>query len=177
MRSDSILEELVTNCNQAGHEAGVLIGSQLALGQHSLLVFSPKRVMNIDYIDQNNVSIRSDMKLSIFFQRSDGKAGDKVCDLSSSIEFTLESQDGKEGVIYKDGKLLLTVPKRLKDYNIGDKNLFDAIKECFQKFCKRLEFFKIKIEHGLDKPPKVNSHLENMKPPIHNNEHGNTPGN
>ncbi|UVW83819.1 hypothetical protein [Wolbachia endosymbiont of Aedes albopictus] len=175
--SDSILEELVTNCNQAGYEAGVFIESQLALGQHSFLVLSPKRVMNIDYIDQNNVSIRSDMKLPIFFQRSDGKAGDKVCDLSSSIEFTLESQDGKEGVIYKDGKLSLTVPKRLKDYNIGDKNLFDVIKECFQKFCERLGFFKIKIEHGLDKPPKVNSHLENMEPPIHSNEHGNTPGN
>ncbi|TVS84708.1 hypothetical protein COM43_004685, partial [Wolbachia pipientis] len=61
--SDSILEELVTNCNQAGYEAGVFIESQLALGQHSFLVLSPKRVMNIDYIDQNNVSIRSDMKL------------------------------------------------------------------------------------------------------------------
>ncbi|MFP3033167.1 MAG: hypothetical protein ACEY3M_19360 [Wolbachia sp.] len=68
--SDSILEELVTNCNQAGHEAGVLIESQLALDQHSFLVLSPKRVMNIDYIDQNNVSIRSDMKLPIFSRSS-----------------------------------------------------------------------------------------------------------
>ncbi|WP_353273741.1 hypothetical protein [Wolbachia endosymbiont (group A) of Ennomos erosarius] len=155
--SDSILEELVTNCNQAGHEAGVLIESQLALDQHSFLVLSPKRVMNIDYIDQNNVSIRSDMKLPIFSRSSGSTLDDKVCDLSSSLEFTLHSQDGKDGATYKDGKLSLTVPKRLKDYNIGDKNLFDVIKECFQKLCEKFGFFKIKIGHDLDKQLKVNS--------------------
>ncbi|WP_353288824.1 hypothetical protein [Wolbachia endosymbiont (group A) of Pogonocherus hispidulus] len=176
--SDSILEELVTNCNQAGHEAGVLIESQLALGQHSFLVFSPKRVMNIDYIDQNNVSIRSDMKLPIFFQRNDGKAGDKVCDLSSSIEFTIESQNDKDDVTYKDGKLSLTAPRELKNYKIDGKNLFDIIKEYFQKFCEKLGFkFEAEIEHSLGNPLEVNSHLENMEPPIHSNEHGNTPGN
>ncbi|WP_338062926.1 hypothetical protein [Wolbachia endosymbiont of Drosophila tsacasi] len=42
--SDSILEELVTNCNQAGYEAGVFIESQLALGQHSFLVLSSKKL-------------------------------------------------------------------------------------------------------------------------------------
>ncbi|MFP3033373.1 MAG: hypothetical protein ACEY3M_20490 [Wolbachia sp.] len=82
---------------------------------------------------------------------------DKVCDLSSSLEFTLHSQDGKDGATYKDGKLSLTVPKRLKDYNIGDKNLFDVIKECFQKLCEKFGFFKIKIGHDLDKQLKVNS--------------------
>ncbi|GFR08666.1 uncharacterized protein TNCT_412571 [Trichonephila clavata] len=115
------------------------------------------------------------MKLPIFFQRSDGKAGDKVCDLSSSIEFTIESQNDKDDVIYKDGKLSLTAPKRLKDYNMGDKNLFDIIKECFQKLCEKFGFFKIKIGHELDKQPKVNSHLESVEPPAHSNEHGNTP--
>lgn len=176
--SDSILEELVTNCNQAGHEAGVLIESQLALGQHSFLVFSPKRVMNIDYIDQNNVSIRSDMKLPIFFQRSDGKAGDKVCDLSSSIEFTIESQNDKDDVTYKDGKLSLTVPRELKNYKIDGKNLFDIIKEYFQKFCEKFGFkFEVGIEHDLGDPMEVNSHLEGVQPPVHSNEHENTPEN
>ncbi len=31
--SDAILEELVTNCNQAGYEAAPFIQTQLALGQ------------------------------------------------------------------------------------------------------------------------------------------------
>lgn len=30
------------------------------------------------------------------------------------MEFTLESQNGKEGLIYRDGKLLLDVPEELK---------------------------------------------------------------
>ncbi|MGL9779278.1 MAG: hypothetical protein ACR5K5_03365 [Wolbachia sp.] len=104
-------------------------------------------------------------------------SAEKICDLSFSLEFTLESQDEKNGVTYTNGNLSLTVPKRLKDYNIGDKSLFDIIKECFQKLCEKFGFFKIKIGHELDKQLKVNSHLENMEPPIHSNEHGNTPGN
>ncbi|MFJ5388538.1 hypothetical protein [Wolbachia endosymbiont of Drosophila bicornuta] len=75
-------------------------------------------------------------------------------------------------VTYTNGNLSLTVPERLKDYNIGDKSLFDIIKEYFQKLCERLGFFKIKIEHGLGDPLEVSDHLENMEPPIRSNEHG-----
>ncbi|AGJ98590.1 hypothetical protein wNo_01510 [Wolbachia endosymbiont of Drosophila simulans wNo] len=136
--SDSILEELVTNCNH-----------------------------------QNNVSIRSDMKLPIFFHESNGQFGDKLCDLSSSLEFTLESQDGKGSVVYKDGKFSLTVPLKLRDYKTDSRNLFDIIKEYFYKFCEKLGF-KLKIEHDLGDSIEVNSHLESVQPPIHSNEHENT---
>ncbi|WP_264338122.1 hypothetical protein [Wolbachia endosymbiont (group A) of Cheilosia soror] len=169
--SDSILEELVINCNQAGYEAGVHIEFQGALSQHLFIIESPEKVISIDCVSQNNVSVKSDMTLPIFFQRSDGTFGDKVCDLSSSLEFTLKSQDDKN-VTYTNGNLSLTVPERLKDYNIGDKSLFDIIKEYFQKLCERLGFFKIKIEHGLGDPLEVSDHLENMEPPIRSNEHG-----
>lgn len=40
--SDAILEELVTNCNQAGYEAAPFIQTQLALGQ-SFIVENPKK--------------------------------------------------------------------------------------------------------------------------------------
>lgn len=171
--SDHILEELVINCNQAGYEAGVYIEFQGALSQHSFIIKSHEKVISIDCVSQNNVSVKSDMTLPILFQRSDGKLGDKVCDLSSSIEFTIESQNDKGNVTYKNGKLSLTVPRELKNYKIDGKNLFDIIKEYFQKFCEKLGFkFEVEIEQGLGNPLEVSDHLENMKPPIRSNKHG-----
>ncbi|WP_375316615.1 hypothetical protein [Wolbachia endosymbiont (group A) of Colletes cunicularius] len=149
--SDAILEELVTNCNQAGYEAAPFIQTQLALGQ-SFIVENPKKVINIDCANQNNVRIRSDMRLPILSVKNQVMHGDKICDLSNSLEFTLESQDGKDFVTYRDGKLSLTIPKELKNYKDNGKSLFDIIKEYFQKFCAKLGFkpeTKIQIEHGL----------------------------
>ncbi|WCR57784.1 hypothetical protein [Wolbachia endosymbiont of Ctenocephalides felis wCfeJ] len=156
--SDSILEELITNCNQAGYEAGVHMEFQGALCQHSFIIENPEKVISIDRISQNSVSVRSDMVLPIFFQKSDGKFGDKVCDLSSSLEFTLASQDGKDGVTYEDGKLSITVPRNLRDYKIDGRSLFDIIKEYFYKLCEKLGFkFEVEIAHDLGDPLEVNS--------------------
>lgn len=149
--SNAILEELVTNCNQAGYEAAPFIQTHPALGQ-SFIVENPKKVINIDCANQNNVRIRSDMRLPILSVKNQVMHGDKICDLSNSIEFTLESQDGKDFVTYKDGKLSLTIPKELKNYKDNGKSLFDIIKEYFQKFCAKLGFkpeTKIQIEHSL----------------------------
>ncbi|WP_264704096.1 hypothetical protein [Wolbachia endosymbiont (group A) of Volucella inflata] len=148
--SNAILEELVTNCNQAGYEAAPFIQTQLALGQ-SFIVENPKKVINIDCANQNNVRIRSDMRLPILSVKNQVMHGDKICDLSNSLEFTLESQDGEDLVKYGDGKLSLTIPKELKNYKDNGKNLFDIIKKYFQKFCAKLGFkpeTKIQIEHG-----------------------------
>ncbi|WP_434732239.1 hypothetical protein [Wolbachia endosymbiont of Zygogramma bicolorata] len=149
--SNAILEELVTNCNQAGYEAAPFIQTQLALGQ-SFIVENTKKVINIDCANQNNVRIRSDMRLPILSVKNQVMHGDKICDLSNSLEFTLESQDGKDFVTYRDGKLSLTIPKELKNYKDNGKSLFDIIKEYFQKFCAKLGFkpeTKIQIEHSL----------------------------
>ncbi|WP_264730620.1 hypothetical protein [Wolbachia endosymbiont (group B) of Episyrphus balteatus] len=171
--SDSILGELVTNCNQAGYEAVIHAGFQDELFQHSFMMANPTKVISIDCISPNNVSVKSDMTLPILFQKSDGKCGDKVCDLSSSLEFTLESQDGKDDVIYKNGKLSLTVPRKLRDYKTDGISLFDIIKEYFYKFCEKLGFkFEVEIEHDLGDPM---SYLEEVALPIHSNEHENTP--
>ncbi len=91
----------------------------------------------------------------------------------SSLEFALESQDGKDDVIYKDGKLSLTVPRKLRDYKTDGISLFDIIKEYFYKFCEKLGFkFEVEIEHDLGDPM---SYLEEVALPIHSNEHENTP--
>ncbi|QMV46272.1 hypothetical protein HC358_04415 [Wolbachia pipientis] len=173
--SDSILEELITNCNQAAY-VGALYGKGapiLHLAETYGLLFRSNHVTHINCSDPSHAAIRIEEKIAV---RTFAELEEELCKLDSLLEFTLKSQ-GDKNVTYEDGKLSLTVPKRLKDYNIGDKSLFDIIKECFQKLCEKFGFFKIKIEHDLDKPPKVNSHLENMEPPIHSNEHGNTPGN
>ncbi|MDM8335466.1 hypothetical protein [Wolbachia pipientis] len=174
--SDFILEELITNCNQAGYEAASLVQVQLALG-HLFVVASSKRVMNISYIgkNQNNVSIRSDMKLPIFLQNSEGELGDEVCDLSSSLEFTLESQNEKDGVTYTNGTLSLVVPRKLRDYKMDGRSLFDLIKEYFYKFCEKLGFkLETKIEHSFGEL-RADSYLKGVQLPLYCNEHGNTP--
>lgn len=154
--SDAILEELVTNCNQAGYEAAPFIQTQLGLGQ-SFIVESPQKVINIDCSSQNNVRIRSDMKLPIFSIKDDMHGG-KICDLLSSLKFTIESYDGEGFVTYGGGKLLLTVPEELKNYKIGDKSVFEIIKEYFETFCAKLGFkfeTEIQIEHDLGQSLKV----------------------
>ncbi|WP_225538546.1 hypothetical protein [Wolbachia endosymbiont of Mansonella perstans] len=84
--------------------------------------------MNIDDTDYNNVKVKSDMKIpATKFNNS----GEKICDLSTSLELTLEPQDGKDGITHKNGKLSLTVPKELKNYKEGGRNLFDVIEEYF----------------------------------------------
>ncbi|GFR02842.1 uncharacterized protein TNCT_629851 [Trichonephila clavata] len=100
--SDAILEELVTNCNQAGYEAAPFIQTQLALGQ-SFIVENPKKVINIDCANQNNVRIRSDMRLPILSVKNQVMHGDKICNLSSSLEFTIESHNGEDFVTYRNG--------------------------------------------------------------------------
>ncbi|WP_410530449.1 hypothetical protein [Wolbachia endosymbiont (group A) of Lasioglossum fulvicorne] len=155
--SDAILEELVTNCNQAGYEAAPFIQTQLALGQ-SFIVENPKKVINIDCANQNNVRIRSNMRLPILSVKNQVMHGDKICNLPSSLEFTIESHNGEDFVTYGDGKLSLTIPEELKNYKDNGKSLFDIIKEYFQKFCAELGFkheTKIQIEHDLGTQIKV----------------------
>ncbi|OCA05779.1 hypothetical protein wTpre_98 [Wolbachia endosymbiont of Trichogramma pretiosum] len=91
--------------------------------------------------------------------------------MNSSLEFALKSQDGKDDVIYKNGKLSLTVPRKLRDYKIDGRISFDTIKEYFYKFCEKLRF-KFEVEHDLGDPM---SYLEEVALPIYRNEHENTP--
>ncbi|WP_265035720.1 hypothetical protein [Wolbachia endosymbiont (group A) of Apoderus coryli] len=168
--SDPILEELVINCNQAGY-VGALYDEDKPLFHvmktHEL-VFSSSHTTHINCSDPSHATIRIEEKIAVCTL---AKPEEELCKLDSSLEFTLKSQDDKN-VTYENGRLSLTIPDRLKNYSVDDKSLFGIIKECFQKFCERLGFFKIKIEHDLGNPLEVSDHLENMEPPIHSNEHG-----
>lgn len=158
--SDAILEELVTNCNQAGYGAGIFNESHAALSSCSLTPHSPKKALNIYCTDHNRIKVKSDMAMPI---TTFDNPEEKICDLSSSLEFTLESHNGEDFVTYGDGKLSLTIPEELKNYKDNGKSLFDIIKEYFQKLCAELGFkheTKIQIEHDLGTQIKVSNHLD-----------------
>ncbi|WP_264711326.1 MULTISPECIES: hypothetical protein [unclassified Wolbachia] len=173
--NDHILEELATNCNQAGYEHIYGPFMMELYEKHKLFMnvnSGVERKVYIDCKNPNSVKVeckipKAPVKLLDFSEK-------KICDISFSMEFTLESQNGKEGLIYRDGKLLLDVPEELKNYQDGDKSLFDIIREYFEKFCKILGFtFATKIEHNLGNELKVDSHgyLENVEPPVRSNNH------
>ncbi|KLT21965.1 hypothetical protein wVul_1710 [Wolbachia endosymbiont of Armadillidium vulgare str. wVulC] len=158
--SDAILEELVTNCNQAGYGAGIFNESHAALSSCNLTPHSPKKALNIYCTDHNCIKVKSDMAMPI---TTFDNPEEKICDLSSSLEFTLESRDGKDVITYKEGKLSLTIPEELKNYKDNGKSLFDIIKEYFETFCAKLGFkheTKIQIEHDLGTQIKVSNYLD-----------------
>lgn len=171
--SNSILEELITHCNQAGY-VGPLMGNDGSLTtislKHGLSFRSIDYIIHINCDNNNHAAITVKEPISACVTE---KPEEELCKLGSSLEFTLESQDGKDDVIYKDGKLSLTVPRKLRDYKIDGRSLFDIIKEYFYKFCEKLGFkFEVEIEHNLGDPM---SYLEEVAHPIHSNEHENTP--
>ena len=157
--SDAILEELVTNCNQAGY-LGALYGEDkpfFRLMEVHGLAPESKNTTYINCSDMHHVSIIIKEKISI----RPPVNSEQAIHMDNSLEFTLESQDGKDDVVYKNGNLTLTSTKELKNYKVGDKNLLDIIKELFQKLCEKLGFSsEIKIERSLEEP---NSSLNNMK--------------
>lgn len=176
--SDPLLEELVTNCNQLGYDGNLSFHVDTpALASHNLVTGVLKKTININCTESSYTKIESKMSISVLdpnktkeYENSKDAA---IATIQSSIKFTLQSQDGKDDVIYKDGKLSLTVPLKLRDYKTDGRNLFDIIKEYFYKFCEKLGFkFEVEIEHDLGDPM---SYLEEAALLIHSNEHGNTP--
>lgn len=161
--TDAILEELVTNCNQAGYRfATSMPVLETSFSEHGLKGVYQNEVINIDCTDQNLVKAELDMTIPVVELDN---PENEVCKLHSLLKFTLKSKDGKN-VTYEDGNLSLTVPKILKNYNIDDKNLLKVIKKYLQKFCEKLGFkFKeeIQIKHNfsqpLDNQPSEKGHL------------------
>ncbi|WP_224721435.1 hypothetical protein [Candidatus Wolbachia massiliensis] len=146
--SDHILEELITNCNQAGYEGAFFTKASPELVKYNLTLQNPLKVINIHCTDINHISVKSDMVIPVV--KLDNPE-EKLGELFNSLEFTLESQDGKDGVTYKEGKLSLAVPRKLRDYKIDGKSLFDIVKEYFYKFCEKLGFkFETEIEHNFE---------------------------
>ncbi|MGL9717312.1 MAG: hypothetical protein ACR5K9_01170 [Wolbachia sp.] len=154
--SDSILEELVTNCNQAAY-LGALYGEDKPLfyvADAYNLVFSSSNVTHIDCRSPNHATVRVEGKISTRAVANP----EKETYMDSSLEFALKSQDNKDGVTYKDGKLSLTVPRELDAINqeeqlqsndIAKKSLFDSIIESFLILIEKFVGTKFKDKQGI----------------------------
>lgn len=167
--NNSIIEELITNYNQAGYSSCLCYQQQSALNPFDLLILGNEREQTIG-MDCDKPDC---LKFS-FSQRTKCVFDNGLiikCNLSCSAEFKLKCKDGN--VTYEDGKVLLTIPKELKDYKAGDDSLLDKLTdiinklvEYFKKLCEKLGFkfdtrieydseHNINIEHNLGKPLKV----------------------
>lgn len=161
--SNSILEELVTNCNQSGY-VGSLLGDEskpltkLSF-EHGLSFRSIDYIVNINCSHTSHATIEIEEPISVCVIENPHEE----MHMHSSLKFTLESQGSKDSVTYNNGKLSLTVPEKLKNYQEGNRSLFDIIREYFQKFCEILGFKReTKIEHDLENQLKVDSCLKNV---------------
>lgn len=165
--NDAILEELITNCNQASYVGGTLYSTGGPLinivQKHKLSAIHKDKIISLDCTNENSLEVKYSDKITLSNLCENGSPRE-ICELSSSLEFTLDSQNNKD-VTCRDGKLSFTAPKELENYKVGDKNLFDIIKEYFQSFCEKLGFkFEAKIEHHFGEPSQ-NGHLDNMEQP------------
>ncbi|OEY86842.1 hypothetical protein BIY23_04660 [Wolbachia pipientis] len=121
---------------------------------HSTVHIDCNNHANITVTCNENVTIRNKREVEI-----------EICQLNGSIKFTLESKDDKN-IAYTDGKLSFAIPKELKNYKVGGKNLFDIIREYFQKLCEKLGFnFEEKIEYHFDALSAA-GYLESVEPLI-----------
>ncbi|RDD35468.1 hypothetical protein Wcon_00373 [Wolbachia endosymbiont of Cylisticus convexus] len=167
--NNSIIEELITNYNQAGYSSYLSYQRQSALNPFGLLILDNENERRI-VVDCN----KPDCLECSFSYRTKYVYDDHLiikCNLSCSAEFQLQFKDGN--VTYEDGKVLLTIPKELEDYKAGDDSLLDKLTdiinklvEYFKKLCEKLGFkfdtkveynseCNIKIEHNLGKPLKA----------------------
>ncbi|WP_353284821.1 hypothetical protein [Wolbachia endosymbiont (group A) of Lasioglossum fulvicorne] len=181
--SDHILEELVINCNQAGYESIYSPFIVELLGKHELLmgVNSNDRKVLID-CKKDSDSVRVECRTLTIPVKVLGGKNRATCDMSFSLEFTIESQNDKDDVTYKDGKLSLTIPEELKNFPVVNemqqgKSLFDIIKEIFFQLIEKVfghtndievieEDGTITMISSFGKPLKVKSALKEVKPPM-----------
>ncbi|MGL9688808.1 MAG: hypothetical protein ACR5K6_03540 [Wolbachia sp.] len=121
--------------------------------------------IHINCTNRNCVSTRFNSKMSItdtkLLTNSRNSKEAAICQLNSSLEFTLESQDGKDSVTYKEGKLSFTVPQELENYHTNNKeeqlqsddtvkkSLLDVIIEPFLILIEKFVGTKLKNKQGI----------------------------
>lgn len=177
--NDSIIEELITNYHQGGYTGFLKLHYSEALVPFDLTVSCSERIsIHMECNDPNHLRCFSGTE-SVgvsYFTGEYKRPFNKICDLSSSVEFNLKCKG--ENVTYEDGKVLLTIPKELKDYKAGNDSLLDKLTdiinnlvEYFKKLCEKLGFkfdtrieydseHNIKMEHSLGKSLKVIDKLD-----------------
>ncbi|WP_265015284.1 hypothetical protein [Wolbachia endosymbiont (group B) of Camptogramma bilineatum] len=153
--SDSIMEELITNYHQEGYNHFLFLHILKALSPFGLLVLDSSITItySMDCRDSNCLKFNFSMDC-IKVCSSDLVNDIKTPNFHSSIKFKLKSKG--RSITYEDGKVLITIPKELKNHKASGRNFFDIATERFQEFCENLGCnFETKVEHSLGEPLKV----------------------
>ncbi|OAB82153.1 hypothetical protein WSTR_02345 [Wolbachia endosymbiont of Laodelphax striatellus] len=142
--NDNILEELITNCNQAGYEFAMYSHIHPIFSQHSLVPTIPKKIISLYCNSAESVNVEySD---TIVIKNSDRL---EQYESDSKLEFTLKSQDGK--VEYENGKVTLIIPEQLENYKADGKSLLDEINRHFEDEDNRITET---LEKNMNEGPK-----------------------
>ncbi|MCA7010599.1 hypothetical protein [Wolbachia endosymbiont of Tribolium confusum] len=153
--SDSIMEELITNYHQEGYNHFLFLHILKALFPFGLLVLDSSIIITYSMDCRDSNCLKLNFSMDCIKVRSINPVNDiKTPNFHSSIKFKLKSKG--RSITYEDGKVLITIPKELKNYKASGRNFFDTTIECFQEFFGNLGFnFETKVEHSLDKPLTV----------------------
>ncbi|WP_224721408.1 ankyrin repeat domain-containing protein [Candidatus Wolbachia massiliensis] len=120
-----ILEELITDCNQAGYEFAMYGHIQPIFNRYDLTPTIPKKTISLCCNSANSVSVEYSDVIVV-------KNPDQLeqYESGSKLEFALKFQNGK--VEYENGKATLTIPEQLKAYKADGRSLLGDINKHFE---------------------------------------------
>ncbi|WGJ62112.1 ankyrin repeat domain-containing protein [Wolbachia endosymbiont of Frankliniella intonsa] len=125
--NDNILEELITNCNQAGYDGSLFTQLYHIFSNHQLTLLSPKdRKISIVCNSQGSLDIQYCTSIAV----RELDTNKKICRVDAILEFTLEFRDSK--VEYENGKVKFAIPEQLKNYKDDGKSLSGEISRYFK---------------------------------------------
>ncbi|WP_353281101.1 hypothetical protein [Wolbachia endosymbiont (group B) of Horisme vitalbata] len=153
--SDSIMEELITNYHQEGYNHFLFLHILKALSPFGLLVLDSNIIITYSMDCRDSNCLKLNFSMDCIKVRSSDLVNDiKTPGFYSSVEFKLKCKG--RNVTYEDGKVLINIPKELKNYKASGRSLCDITIEYFQEFFGNLGFkFETKVEHILGEPLKV----------------------
>ncbi|MFP3024052.1 MAG: ankyrin repeat domain-containing protein [Wolbachia sp.] len=124
--NDNILEELITNCNQAGYDGSLLMQLFPIFSKHKLsLPHANDRKISIVYNSQGSLNIQYCPSMPV----RELDTNREICRVDAILEFTLKFHNGE--VEYENGKVTLIIPEELK---AGRESLLDDINERFTDY-------------------------------------------
>jgi hypothetical protein len=140
---DSIIEELITNCHQAGYDCSTFLHLQPLLAEKNTaektlhLINPTDKKIEINCTDKNSIRINYQCSIPLSTLSEDCEK-ESLGEIPSSVKFTLEHT--KNGVAYKDGELSMSIPKEFKEVNFGKKTVIDTMVGLFKNIREKLGF-------------------------------------
>ncbi|WP_264730266.1 ankyrin repeat domain-containing protein [Wolbachia endosymbiont (group B) of Episyrphus balteatus] len=144
--NDNILEELITNCNQAGYDGSLLMQLSPIFSKHKLsLPHANDRKISIVYNSQGSLNIQYCPSMPV----RELDTNKEICRVDAILEFTLKFRDSK--VEYENGKVTLAIPEQLENYKVNGKSLLDEINRHFEDEDNRITET---LEKNMNEGPK-----------------------